>query len=206
MFMNNTRINEKWGAYFDVQVRSQDEWDGVRSVLIRPGIQYFFNKNHNVIVGYLFTPTFHQMDGFKDNLQTEHRIWEQYIFTHAIRTAGITHRARLEQRFIEGLNGGPDIFSQRLRYFVRALVPFEKPNGPFTQGFFGAIQNEFFLNVQNKDRLNGKVFDQNRAYGALGYRFSKAVDLEAGYMNQAVKGRSGNTVNNIVQLAVYTRF
>ncbi|WP_129714408.1 DUF2490 domain-containing protein [Pedobacter sp. SYP-B3415] len=206
LFMNNTRINEKWGAYLDVQVRSHDDWDGVRSILVRPGVQYFFNKNHNLIVGYLYTPTFLNMDGFTDNVQTEHRIWEQYIFTHNLKTAGLTHRARLEQRFIEGLNGGEDIFSQRFRYFFRAVIPFRKPESAFSEGFFGAIQDEVFLNIQNKDLLNGRTFDQNRAYGALGYRFNKALDVELGYMNQAIKGRSSNTVNNIVQLAVYTRF
>ena len=71
---------------------------------------------------------------------------------------------------------------------------------------FVALQNEFFLNLQNKDELNGSTFDQNRAYLAVGYRFSKAFDVEAGYLNQAVKGASVNTMNNAVQLALYTRF
>jgi hypothetical protein len=73
-------------------------------------------------------------------------------------------------------------------------------------GIFAALQNEVFLNLQHKDQLNGKVFDQNRAYLALGYRFSKKFDLEAGYLNQAIRGASVNTSNNVIQLALYTRF
>jgi hypothetical protein len=71
---------------------------------------------------------------------------------------------------------------------------------------FAALQNELFFNVQNKKQLNGSLFDQNRAYLALGYRVSKSFDIEAGYLNQAIKGANANTVNNVAQLALYTRF
>ncbi len=35
----------------------------------------------------------------------------------------------------------------------------------------------FFLNISSD------TFDRNRLYGGLGYRFSKNVKLEIGYMN-----------------------
>ena len=63
-----------------------------------------------------------------------------------------------------------------------------------------------FLNLQNKNKLNDKVFDQNRAYVAIGYRVNRRFDLEAGYLNQYVDGLSSNTVNHAGQLALYTRF
>jgi hypothetical protein len=198
--MNSTKFNDKWGMHFDFQVRTQDEWDGVRSLLIRPGITYFINKNSDATLGYLYTPTFLRSDGTADNTQTEHRIWEQYIYKHKISSINVTHRFRLEQRFVE------EEFSQRGRYFLRFMAPLKKGAETFNEGLFAALQNEVFLNVQNKDQVNGSVFDQNRAYGAVGYRFSPKVDVEVGYMNQSVNGRTSNTSNNIVQLALYTRF
>jgi len=203
--MNTTKFNDKWGMHFDFQVRTQDEWDGVRHLLIRPGITYYINKSSDVTLGYLFTPTFLKSDGSSDNTLTENRIWEQYIYKHKFSSVNVSHRFRLEQRFIEQ-NGAKDLFSQRARYFVRFMVPFKKGTGAFEEGFFGALQNEVFLNVQNKDKLNGALFDQNRVYGAAGYRFSPKVDVEAGYMNQSVNGRNNNTSNHIIQLALYTRF
>lgn len=198
--MNSTKFNDKWGMHFDFQVRTQDAWDGVRHILIRPGLTYFINKSSDVTVGYLYTPTFLRLDGAADNTLTEHRIWEQYIYKHKFSSINVSHRFRLEQRFVE------DQFSQRGRYFVRFMAPLQKVDGSFDEGFFGALQNEVFLNVQNKDQVNGSLFDQNRAYGALGYRFSPKVDVEAGYMNQSVNGRNNNTSNNIIQVALYTRF
>lgn len=204
MFLNSTRLNDKWGLHLDVQLRSADDWDGVRNFLFRPGATYYINKNSNATVGYLLTNTFLKQVGTSDNTLTEHRIWEQYIFTHKIKPVFAQHRFRLEQRFMEA--AGDDIFSQRFRYFFRFVLPLLDTKKTFAKGPFVAMQNELFFNIQNKDKLNGKLFDQNRAYGAVGYRFNKSFDLEAGYLNQFVNGRTSNTMNNVVQFAVYTRF
>ncbi|RZK83141.1 MAG: DUF2490 domain-containing protein [Pedobacter sp.] len=203
--MNITKFNDKWGMHFDLQIRTQNEWEGVRNLLVRPGITYYINKNSDVTLGYLLTPTFINAEGVLKNTLTEHRIWEQYIYKHKINAVNVSHRFRLEQRFIER-NAPEDLFSQRLRYFVRFIIPIKSGKESFEKGFFAALQNEVFLNVQHKNELNGSIFDQNRAYGATGYRFNKKIDLEAGYMNQSVKGLGQNTSNHIIQLAFYTRF
>ncbi|MES2829195.1 MAG: DUF2490 domain-containing protein [Bacteroidota bacterium] len=199
--MNATKINEKWSLHFDAQLRSANDWDHLRNLLIRPGITYSFNKNNDLTVGYLFTQTY--TPGAETI--TENRAWEQYIHKHKISTVNVSHRLRLEQRFVEKI-AADNAFSQRFRYFVRCLIPLKKDAGTFESGFFTALQNEVFLNVQNKGKVNGSFFDQNRAYAAGGYRFSKKIDVELGYMNQAIKGAVTNTNNNVIQAAVYTRF
>lgn len=203
-FLNSTKLSDKWGLHLDVQLRSKDNWDGVQNFLFRPGATYYINKNSNATVGYLLANTYVKAEGAASNTLTEHRIWEQYIYTHKIKPIYAQHRFRLEQRFIE--TAGGDIFAQRLRYFVRFVLPLTEAKSPFVEGPFVALQNELFFNLQNKDKLNGEVFDQNRAYGAAGYRFSKRFDVEAGYLNQFINGRIRNTTNNVIQLALYTRF
>jgi len=203
--LNNTKISEKWGAYMDIQVRSADKYDHVRNLLFRPGITYYASDKHEITLGYLLNETFIRLPETSDYSLTEHRIWEQYVFKHKIKAISASHRFRLEQRFIER-NNTDDLFAQRFRYFFRFLIPLEKGVIKFEKGLFLAIQNEIFLNIQHKDQLNGQLFDQNRAYAAAGYRFSKKLDIEAGYMNQSSKGITYNTANNIIQLAVYTKF
>lgn len=202
--LNSTKFSDKWGMHLDVQLRSHDDLDGVKNFLFRPGVTYYINKNSNATLGYLLASTFHKVEGAADRHTAEHRIWEQYIITHKIKTLNLQHRFRLEQRFIDA--GAEDIFAQRLRYFIRGVLPLGEAQETFTKGAFVALQNELFFNIQNRSKLNDHFFDQNRAYAALGYRFSKKVDVEAGYMNQMIKGASNNTMNNIVQLALYTRF
>jgi hypothetical protein len=204
MFVNNTKINNKWGIAFDAQFRSAADWKYVRNVLIRPGATYYMNDRNNVTLGYLFTTTHSNADGLAKNTLIENRIFEQYIFTHKLASIFASHRFRLEQRFIE--TQGDAIFSQRLRYFFRLIQPLAKQQEAFNKGAFVALQNETFFNVQNKAKLNDSFFDQNRAYLALGYRFSKKFDVEAGYLNQASHGLTNNTINHVAQLAVYTRF
>lgn len=205
MFLNSTKINKQWSTHLDVQFRTQDEWDGLKNFLFRPGITYSINEKNDITVGYLLAETFLRVEGTSNTQRTEHRIWQQYIFKHKISTISASHRFRLEQRFIEQ-GSGDDLFAQRFRYFARFILPLAKGQDRFEKGAFVALQNEVFLNIQNRDQLNGCVFDQNRAYGALGYRLNKKLDLELGYLNQAVKGARNNTMNHAVQLAVYTRF
>jgi hypothetical protein len=119
--MNSTKFNDKWGAHFDLQVRSSDEFQNVRNLLIRPGVTYFFNSSNNLTVGYLFTQTY---TSGSESI-TENRAWEQFIHTHKIKGINVSHRFRLEQRFIEKI-ASDDVFAQRLRYFVRFLIPLKK--------------------------------------------------------------------------------
>jgi len=204
MFLNNTKFNDKWGLQFDIQVRSADDWKYVRNTLVRPALQYFINAKSNVALGYLWQTTQSQSPGSSNLFLHEHRIFEQYIYNHKLSSIFATHRVRVEQRFIERAN--EDVFAQRFRYFFRLIQPLKKTEASFTNGAFVALQNEVFLNFQNKDQINNSVFDQNRLYFAAGYRFSRKIDVEAGYMNQAIKNSFGHTSNNIVQVAVYTRF
>jgi len=204
-WFNSYKLSRHWRLHFDGQLRSADNWDYVKTVLVRPGITYAFNSRNAVALGYAYIATYNRpaANASKTRLD-ESRIWEQYINTTKIGRASLQNRARLEQRFIE--RATENVFSQRLRYWVRTMIPFIKPKTSFNKGFFGAVQNEIFLNVQNKDKINESLFDQNRAYLAIGYRFSPKIDIDAGYMNQFVKGATTDVSNNIIQMAVYTRF
>lgn len=206
MLLNSTKFNDKWGLHFDAQIRTADDRDDVRSTLIRPGLTYYFNNKSNATIGYLWSTTQNKNDLGQNNIGHEHRIWEQFILNHKLgKSATLSHRFRLEQRFIDKADA-KDVFAQRFRYFFRVVQPFKAPKDSFKEGMFVALQNELFFNVQNKVNTNGHFFDQNRAYLAMGYRVSPKFDIEAGYMNQYAQGAQSNSVHHIAQLALYTRF
>jgi hypothetical protein len=203
-WLSSFKVKDKWGAHLDIQLRSADEVRYVRNTIVRPGITYNFNKKQNATVGYAFVETFRRLDGIENNDLTEHRIWEQFIQTHKIKQAFATHRFRVEQRFIER-TGNNDLFSQRFRYFARFVVPFKKYEESYKKGPYMALQNEVFLHLQNKDQLNKSLFDQNRAFLAIGTRLNPIADLEIGYLNQYINGLANNTINNILQIGLVTR-
>ncbi|RRN77615.1 DUF2490 domain-containing protein [Pseudoxanthomonas sp. SGD-10] len=200
---HSQKFSDKLGLHFDVQLRSHDELNGVRNMLLRPGLTYFLSPKANVAAGYLFTTTDLPANASK-NILIEHRLWQQFIYVYKIRSTSISHRLRFEQRFIE--RETEDIFSQRFRYFIRGLIPFNSKGNSFERGPFAALQNEVFLHLQNKDNFSNHTFDQNRAYIATGYRFKPSFDLEIGYLNQTTKGTNNNLTNNVFQIAAYTRF
>lgn len=201
------RFSKHLGISFDAQFRSADQFAFLRNVLLRPSANYYWGKNKMAALGYAYIATNGRDALGEPTFRPESRIWEQFILNQKIgKSITLQHRFRLEQRFLGNTTLRNDhFFSQRLRYFARSVIPFGK-DSVFTQGPFIAIQNEFFINLQNKDKVNGHLFDQNRAYVALGYRLSKKIDAEAGYLNQYINNRNTHTINNILQIAFYTRF
>lgn len=213
-FFNTTKLgNSKWTFQFDGQMRSTADIRDVNQIMIRPALLYNFNNQHNIGIGYGFVPSY-QARGNVSGLISENRIFQQYIYKQRIRAITIDHRFRTEERFVgTSVNENGDLkrtgnlFSGRFRYNFRAIIPLIKTD-TFSRGAFVSLQDEVFLNVLQRDHVNGKTFDQNRVYTSLGYRFSKKFDAEIGYMHQFIRG--GNTIrqqnNHVLQAAFYTRF
>lgn len=207
---NTFKTGKRTSIHSDFQVRSSDELQHVQTLLLRAGLNYHAGKKMIITGGYAFIDNRRTTAGVSGYIP-EHRIWEQLIYNHRKGRVAISHRFRIEQRFVgthvvqgDELEKTGHFKAHRFRYFIRNIIPFHK-HETFKKGPFAALQNEVFLNYGNKANLNGKTFDQNRFYLAAGYRLSPAFDLELGYMNQYIQGRGSRTNNHIAQLAVYVR-
>lgn len=202
-WFNTARFSEKWGMNNDIQFRFGKDWSSNSMLLIRPGVNYHINARQIASVGYAASVVTNQLSQGMNSVG-EHRIWEQYIITGRVIGVPVQHRFRLEQRFLMRTE---TVFAQRVRYFIRGIIPLQQPLAePLTRGGFISVQNELFFNIQHKSALNGSLFDQNRVYMSMGYRFSRRYDLEAGYMNQfLLRGASPNTAVHIAQIAFYSR-
>lgn len=208
---NTFRINSKKSIHADVQLRGTDEMEHVQTLLIRTGINFHLNKQFILTGGYAYISNRTAAAGVT-GYAAEHRLWEQLIFNHKLNRIMVQHRVRLEQRFLPvvSVDGGElktddRVFATRARYFIRNIVPFRKQES-FRKGLFASVQDEIFFNVTGTDKVNGKVFDQNRLLLGIGYRLNAAFDLEAGYMNQYISRRGDAFSNNhIIQLGGYLR-
>lgn len=208
---NTIKTSAKTSIHSDIQLRSTDKIKHTQTLLLRAGLNVHLKKNIIVTAGYAFINnrrTISNVSGFAP----EHRIWEQLVINHKLKNISVSHRFRLEQRFIaksivvnNELENDVSAYANRFRYFIRNILPFKKQTS-FQKGVFAALQNEVFVNVGNASDVNGKFLDQNRLYLAAGYRISPKADIEIGYMNQYVSGRNDVFTNNhIVQLAGYLR-
>jgi len=210
--LNSIKTGKKTSIHAEFQLRSSDQVKQLQTILLRSGFNYHLKKNMVLTAGYGYILNRRPLI-ILSAFGHEHRIWQQFLVSHAIKKNQLSHRFRLEERYLERVastNGttffrdGYD-YTTRFRYFVRDIIPFS--SAPvFTEGPFAALQNEVFVNVTDKNNVNGKFFDQNRFYVAAGYRFHKKFDLEIGYMNQYISGANKTFINNhILQLASYLR-
>lgn len=206
-WFNGVRLKESnFGIHTDVQFRVGRDWSNSSVILIRPGINYHLDNKQVVSIGYASTLI---TDRLNDEIRrlNEHRIWEQYVIQGRLYEIPAQHRFRLEQRFLRMQE--EIVFTHRARYFIRGIIPLgRKTESAFTQGMFMSLQNELFLNVQNRTALNKGFLDQNRFYSSIGHRFMAKYDGEIGYMNQLLVGNDfvPTTFAHIIQVAFYSRF
>ncbi len=208
---NTFKTGKKTSIHADVQWRSSDELKHTQTLLLRSGLNIHFTKQIIVTGGYAFIHNRRVVSNIS-GYAPEHRIWEQLLYNHKLKSIFVSHRFRLEQRFISKsivqnneLKNDGSLFANRFRYFIRNVLPFQQEK-TFSKGMFAALQNETFVNIGNKANVNGKFFDQNRLYLALGYRLHSSFDLETGYLNQYINGRNGAFSNiHVLQLAAYVR-
>lgn len=195
------KLSERWQFSSDVQVRSADRLGYANTLLIRPGVGYKLKADQTVTVGYTYFGTW-ERENNESVHENEHRAFEQFQIEKKIQRIEITNRFRFEQRFLN--QEGDHFFAQRFRYYITTQIPLVT-DPLFEKGIFMTVQNELFLNVQGQKKLGTKLYDQNRSYLGLGYRFNKLFEAEAGYMFRYIIDET-KTRNNILQVSVRTSF
>lgn len=186
IFFGNQKIKKNWNFHYEVQYRNYNFIGDMSQLLIRSGFGYNITENNNnILLGYGFIIDQNYVDGEPNKLTSyEHRIFQQFITRHKILRANFQHRYRFEQRFRE------EGFKMRMRYFLAFNVTLNHKE-LIKNTVYLSVYNEIFLN------LNSNVFDRNRLYGGLGYKFSKNFRLEIGYMNQFLQGPDADQLNII---------
>jgi len=188
-YFGNKQINSQWNWHHEAQFRNYDALGDLEQLLLRTGIgRNLTEDNNNLLLGYGFIISENYItDDLEKVGVNEHRIYQQFITKQKLGIVSLQHRYRFEQRFVAG------DFKTRLRYFLSMNVPLTKKEITDNTLYLSAY-NEIFINPKNS------VFDRNRLYGALGYKFNKQVKVELGYMNQFFQhgGRDQINMNTFV--------
>src|SRR5687768_1283515 len=126
-YFGQYKLSDKWGIHADVQFRMDEKVQAAKQNLLRAGLIRYLNTNLNFTAGYAYInsqATFLSRGATINYYSTEHRIWKQFIYNHKPANHNMTHRFRLEQRFVKKLGIGPDdriasnyVFGNRVRYF-----------------------------------------------------------------------------------------
>lgn len=186
IYIGNKKLNSKWNIHNEVQYRNYNVVGDLEQLLLRTGIGYNITENNNnILLGYGYILSENYKGASDDKISVnEHRIFQQFTTKQKIGKVGLSHRYRFEQRFVE------DDFKMRLRYFLGINIPLQYKEDA-KNPLYISMYNEIFLNTKSS------VFDRNRVFGGLGYKFSDTLRLELGYMNQFFETSSRDQINLI---------
>lgn len=167
-----------WRAGLTVQTRTQGDFSDLERTVLRPSVSYNVTGRTWVTAGY----DAHFIELPTDRL--EQRAWQQLQTAWPLSFATLSGRVRLEERFIENVNGT----AVRLRLMARTDVPFQGTQWTLT------ASNEYFVGLNDLEFGPSDGFDQNRAYVGVSRPLTDSLSLELGYQNQYVNRRSGQDV------------
>lgn len=201
------KVSDHWGYHIEAQFRLDNELKQNMQNLYRIGAVYYLSDTQNITAGYALVNTFSAPadDYFKEN-----RIWEQFQANKKWHDGknSMSNRFRLEQRWVDKITlvDGDVIslgtnYQNRLRYLNRNLFRLLTLKATNEELYF-VLQNEAFVNLGD-NKVNSKIFDQNRFLVGLGLNYNNNVRLELGYLNHYItSSNSGNVMNHTVSISL----
>ncbi len=189
-------------AYMEVNPRfaDLDEAGHIDQLILRPALGYQLTENLSIWQGYAWVGNFNQrhtppQSPFFD----ESRIYQQVLYKRKFDSFTITSRTRLEERWIEHVDGT----AVRFRTMLRGQYPL-----PMAPEWALVGYEEIFVNLNTVGARGPQAgFDQNRVFVGINRTFSKYVNLDVGYQNQLLNSRSipdlANQMNHMVLLQLF---
>lgn len=202
MYFGDHKFSDHWGVHLEAQFRRRINVVDPQQLLLRTGINYHLNAQAFLTAGYCFVETY-PYGGFPVKARyPEHRFWEQLQIRSTLNRFEWISRFRLEQRYsnLPVLNTtsaiyepGDAVYTHRFRLMNRFSLPL---NGTSIRdhSFYLTAYDEIFINAGKEAGVN--VFDQNRLYGAIGYKIPHLGRLEAGYLEQTIIKSDGIRMEN----------
>lgn len=198
-YLGQYKLSPKWGLHVEAQLRMNNELDQSLQNAYRGGVMYFLSPKEHLTLGYALVHTYSPS---LDKFATENRLWEQYQINNKWRKNTMTHRLRLEQRWVEQLATNTTEYQNRFRYLNRNLFHLTHFNSNKDE-LYAVVQDEVFLTVGD-NKINSTFMDQNRFLVGLGLNHKSTMRLELGYMNQFVTSSSGSdTMNHIISVTLF---
>jgi Protein of unknown function (DUF2490) len=189
-------------AHLEVQPRFADlDEDGhIDQLIIRPAIGYQLTENLSIWQGYAWIGNFNQRHTPPQSpFFEESRIYQQILYSRKFDSFKITSRTRLEERWIEHVDGT----AVRFRTALRGMYPL-----PMAPEWALVVADEIFVSVNTVGtRGPAAGFDQNRVFAGINRTFSPHFNMDIGYQNQLLNSRSipnlANQMNHMVLIQFF---
>ena len=169
---SNHRLNERISLTPYAELRFYEASSNYNLAFLSLRGNYHLNTKSTLGLGYAYLDidTVFEFDN-EPNVH-ENRLFEQYIYKHSWGKIKITHRGRLEQRFLD-FKTRNDI-QHRFRYRISFRYDINKT-------LFALVSEEPFVNFQDQ------AFHENRFYVGFGFNISKHAQISMGYLKQHIR-------------------
>jgi hypothetical protein len=193
-YFNQTRLSNKWGFWFDAQLRSKEDFfDDLSTLIIRPGITYYLSDAAKLTAGYSYIRHFPQ--GVHANVaRPEHRPWQQLQWHTRYNKLRTMQYLRLEERYLRKIMNDSTLadgnnFNFRLRYNFLLQYPLTA-KGTNKGGLSFIANDEIHINFGKEIVYN--TFDQNRFFLGFAYHLNQHDNFQFGYLNVFQQLAAGN--------------
>ena len=115
-----------------------------------------------------------------DTFQNEHRIFQQVVYSQNFETFRLSHRVRLEERFVDNRSKDRTDFRTRLRYQL-GLKKTLKPATPQRPEIYFNTYNEIYLSTTGE---RNAFFSDDWLYAGLGITTKRLGSFELGPLLQ----------------------
>jgi hypothetical protein len=206
-------LTARTALWFDGSWRRMDFGDKPQQLLLRPGIQWTLAPGVRVAVGgaYVATAPYGSLPAATPSRET--RLWEQLLLTHKAARFTVSHRYRLEQRWVHPLvpSTDPDdedgvlvrgraAYQSRLRYQGRGQIDLPRVRLG-SRPVFAYGWDELLMPLGGP--AQAFTIGQNRASAGVGLPISATMRAEVGYLNlyNAFAARRANEVNHTLWIS-----
>ena len=180
-YLMSARLTDKSTLTALSQYRSFDLAYDTRLFLVSAYIDYEVAHEVKPAAGFMFLV----LDSYKsDNTKKERyekRPFQQVTLGGNIGRTSVSHRFRVEERFISN----PNDFIVRLRYLISLRIPFNRAGEK--EKLYGILKDEIRMNVVKED-----PFDSNRLTAGIGVKVGKNSAIEVAFINQLETGSTSN--------------
>ncbi|KMQ62591.1 hypothetical protein ACM40_09975 [Chryseobacterium sp. BLS98] len=180
-YLMSARLTDKSTLTALSQYRSFDLAYDTRLFLVSAYIDYEVAHEVKPAAGFMFLV----LDSYKsDNTKKERyekRPFQQVTLGGNIGRTSVSHRFRVEERFISN----PNDFIVRLRYLISLRIPFNSTGEK--EKLYGILKDEIRMNVVKED-----PFDSNRLTAGIGVKVGKNSAIEVAFINQLETGSTSN--------------
>jgi hypothetical protein len=166
------KINEKWSAFGEAQLRSLQFYNNFHYYEYKGGVNFKAHKNVTLTIAAGDYNTYREGGNFKTPMNNDElRIWPQVLLTQSINRLLVEQRYRSEFRFTS--NG----YRTRFRYRLGLQYPFGNDKKGY-KPLLISVNNELFFGTKEP------YFERNRIATNLQYKISSSTSLMLGLLHQ----------------------